>query len=99
MTRNTAARRSGRSRASGDQTAASTANHAAIARLVSTSAHFLRGRRARAPESSSGGTLWPTRLSTGSRPRREPESTTASRTAGMMIVSVLKIQPTRTTTW
>ena len=49
-------------------------------------------------ELEGGGTLWPLRLRTGRRPRRNPESTTASSTAGMMIVSVLKIHPTRAIT-
>ena len=66
-------------------------------RLVATSAHFFTGSSANMPEANSGGTLCPARLSTGNMPRSKPESTTASSTAGMMIVSVLKIQPTRTT--
>ena len=84
---------------SGSQATASIPKQAAIARLVITSDHFFRGARARPPAASSGGTLWPPRLSTGRRPRSNPESTTASSTAGMMIVSVLKIHPTRTTIW
>ena len=66
--------------------------------LERISAHFFSGARESRPEKRSGVRLCPPRLSTGRRPRRVPESTTASRTAGMMIVSVLKIHPIRTIT-
>ena len=47
---------------------------------------------------TSGKRLVPMRFRTGRKPRSIPEAMHASRTAGMITVSVLKIQPIRATT-
>ena len=61
--------------------------------VVTNTANFFRGnsliRRAR----SSGGTLWPKRFNIGRHPLTQPAPEIVSTTAGMMILSVLKIQP------
>jgi hypothetical protein len=44
---------------------------------------------------SIGGMLWPNRFSIGKHPRNHPAPPITSKTAGMMILSVLKIQPVR----
>ena len=42
-----------------------------------------------------GGMLWPKRFSSGSQPRTQPAPASKSRAAGIMMLSVLKIQPVR----
>src|SRR6185436_12510674 len=71
--------------------------------VVATKAHFFRGMILMRRDIISGGTLWPKRLSSGRAPRIQARAhlgvprafSNESSTAGMMLLSVLKIQPVR----
>ena len=78
-----------------NQTKDSAPNRRPIEMVKATMAHFLRGVTFRRRANNTGGTLNPKRLSNGKQPRNVSPPPTKSKNAGMMMLSVLNIQPTR----